>query len=226
MTMDQMIKHKIYLNLLAITRRSMPGSLVQDSFLQLEIPLANNTNVYKFGVNSTDTRPPQRASETRLNNNDAFCITQIGLYIKNEDPAKPGSGTLQSYPNISVFPDEALNLANADLEAVFNSQLSIKVGDTVFANGIDMRPTRTVRTTQQTSATNESEQLGDDGQIPNEPVMTLDGSKKNDVAVTIANWAGQLIQYSAGHGTNVYLVLKFWGFLITNGSGLGLLNYQ
>lgn len=232
--MEGILNHRIYQNILARINEArarnanaFSAALVQPGYLQLEIALAQGKNIYQFGVNQTDTLPQQRPSEIRLNNNDAFVITETALFYKNENPNNAGQGHLASYINSTEFPAEANYFSPTDLDAAgFNSYLSIKVGDVVFTNNEDMRPSRYVRTTQQNAADNYSEQLGFDGYFQQEPIVTLDGSKKNQLALTLPNWAGQLIQYSANHATQIYAVLKFRGFLITNGSGLGVLNYQ
>ena len=200
------------------------GKLVQPSFLQLEIALQNGKTNYQFGVSTTDQSPSMRASERRLNQNDAFVICYRGLFLKKEDASKPGSAVLQTYPNPTVFPDAPNEVNTADLEAVFNSFLSVKVGDTVFAEAIDMGLSRVVNTTVQSDATKIplSERKGMDGYIAQTPIITLDGGKKNQLILNIPTWAGQLIQYSSA-ATRNYVVLKLEGFLITDGSGVGSL---
>lgn len=209
--------------------------LVQPAFLQLELLAQSGKAQYAFALLQNNSNPAQRNSEIRLNQNDAFVALKTGFFLKSEDPAKPGQGLLTSYGSPAIFPSVASYVSNTDVDALFNSFLSVKVGDTVFAQNIDLRQCRNVRTSQKvTAAANQNgiafdEQLGWDGFTDNEPIVTFDGGKKNDVIVTVPTYPGQLVQVNNG-GTagvaSIYLVLKFWGFLVTNGSGIGQINNQ
>lgn len=228
---DVAFEHSIFKSI-----KTMPGikdKLVQPSYLQLELLAQSGKAQYSFALLQNNSNPAQRNSEIRLNQNDAFVALKVGLFLKSEDPAKPGQGLLTSYGSPAIFPTVSSYVLNQDVDALFNSNLSIKVGDTVFAQNIDMRPCRNVRTSQKvTAGTNQNgvaydEQTGWDGLIDNEPIITFDGGKKNDVILTVPSYPGQLVQVQNG-GTNgtasIYLVLKFWGFLVTNGSGIGQVN--
>lgn len=212
--MDTLRQNAIYKGTVA----RFNGKLVQPSFLQSEVALQNGKAAYPFAINQNNGVSLAN-SEKRLNQNDAFVASHLGIFIKKEDSAKRGSGVLQTYPNSSYLgADEATYFAFADMEAIWNSYLNVKVGDVVFGEAIDMRNCRSVRTTQQTSATTKSEQLSFDGYIPVEPIITFDGANKNELVLNIANWAGQLIQNStANAGATIYVVLKAFGFLVTGG---------
>lgn len=228
---DVAFEHSVFKSI-----RSKPGygnKLVQPSYLQLELLTQSGNPQYAFALLQNISNPAQRNSEIRLNQNDAFVALKVGLYLKSEDPAKPGSGLLTSYGSPAIFPTVSSYVSNADVDALFNSFLYAKVDDTVFLQNMDMRPSRNVRTSQKvTAGTNQNgiaydEQLGDDGMIDIEPIVTFDGGKKNDVILNAPKYPGQLVQVNNGGtaGTaSIYLVLKFWGFLVTGGSGIGQIN--
>lgn len=197
------------------------GAVVQEGYLQLETVLASG--VLRFAVLETDADISRRKTELRLNQNDAFVITHIGIFLKKEDSAKAGAGVLQTYPNIQVFPDVATQVANADLIAFWNSRLNIKVGDREWTKGLDMSKSLFIPQSQQASATTYSQRDIVDGMFPIEPIVTLEGQDAIDISLTIPSWSGQLIQLStAGAGVTIYAVLKAHGFLIRNGSGLSV----
>ena len=224
-------EHSVYKNIKS--RKDYGDKIVQPSFLQLELLAQSGKRQYAFALLQQTSNPAQRASEIRLNQNDAFVALKSGLFLKSEDPAKPGSGLLTSYGSPALFPSVATYVSNADVDALFNSNLYSKVGDTVYLQNMDMRPCRNVRTSQKvTAAANQNgiaydEQYGFDGLIDVEPIITFDGGSKNDVVLNVPNYPGQLVQVQNGGtaGTaSIYLVLKFWGFLVTNGSGIGQIN--
>lgn len=224
-------EHGIFKNI--IGRPGYGTKLVQPSVLQLEVLAQSGNAAYAFALLQQQSNPVQRNSEIRLNQNDAFVAYKAGLYLKSEDPAKPGSGLLCSYGSPAIFPTVSSYVTNGDVDALFNSNLYVKVGDKVYLQNMDMRPCRNVRTAQKvTAASNQNgiaydEQLGFDGLIDVEPILTFDGGKKNDVILNVPKYPGQLVQVQNG-GTNgtasIYLVLKFFGFLVTDGSGIGQVN--
>ena len=212
---DQFQLHQIYQNLVHTLQAKGKTNPPQPSFLQSELLASSNQGSYIFPINQTDSGVI-RSSERRLNVNDSFVCVAVGLYLKSEDPAKPGSAVNWAYPNATTFAAEAGNLATADLEAFFNSRLRIKVGDRVFIEAQDMSLGRVTNTTAAT------ERDGTDGLNIAEPVITFDGSDKNEVTLTVPVWSGQQQQYVTA--TNrVYVVLKFWGFLVT---GVSKLNFN
>lgn len=192
------------------------------SFIQVDYQLASNNPRYSFPLTKNTA---SRTSERRLDINDAFAITHIGLFLKREDSAKPGKGVLQTYPNNTVFALEALNLDPDDLEAIYNGTLSIKVGEKTWVDAMSTTVFRSIRTTQQASASTKSEQVTLDGFVEAEPYITLDGSEQNEIVLNIPSYAGMLLQNSTGGaGQTVYVVLKCYGFLIKGGSGLSKVN--
>lgn len=210
---DQFQLHQIYTNLVnSLKNKGHKGSMPQMSYLQSEIQANSNQGSYIFTINQNESGLI-RNSERRLNANDSFVCVGIGLYLKKEDPAKAGSAVPWAYPNSTVFSAEAGNLATNDLEAFFNSRLRVKVGDRVFIEAQDMSLSRTVRTTAGT------ERDGTDGLTINEPIITFDGSDKNEITLSVPVWGGQQQQYVTAT-ERVYVVLKLWGFLITNVSKL------
>lgn len=192
-----------------------PFPLTQGGFLQVEQQLVTGQNQYSFNINK-NTGGTIRTTETKLDQNDAFVAILTGIFLKKEDPAKAGSAVLHSYANATVFTAEAGNLVIADLEAVFNSKLAIKVGDKVFSRAIDTQLSRVVRTTAAT------ERFGDDGFFHNTPIITFDGGETNEITLTMPTWAGQLIQYVTAP-ERMYVVLKFSGLLISGGGKMGVL---
>ena len=132
---------------------------------------------------------------------------------------------LETYPNVNAFTAEAGNVTLDHLKSIYNSQLKLKVGDKVYSEAIDMSRSFVVPTSQQTSGTTFSERRDEEGMFLLDPIVTFEGSGKNEVTLKIPSFAGQQIQHStAGAGSSIYAVIKMVGFLVTGGSGLGQVN--
>lgn len=187
------------------------GVIIQPSYIQLEVALALNKTNYSFILNQNGGGVP-RNSERRINQNDLFVATDMALRLKQEDSNKAGQEVLQAYANATAIAPEPSQVTQKDVDAVFNSSLSVKVGDTVYGEAIDLSPCRVVGTTAQSSSSTRSELHSMEGVLSLEPFITFDGSKKNDLQLNL-QYAG-LIQ-SASPTLTVYAVLKFWGFLVT-----------
>lgn len=190
--------------------------IIQPGFLSVDLQLQSGKGTYPVYVNANNQGAANRTCNILLNQNDNFCITHIGLFLKQESALTPGKAALQCYPNATVFgADEAGYYLFADMESLYNSNLTVKVGNTTFGQNIDLNGCRVVRTTLQTSATNKSERDQFDGYVETEPYITLDGFDKNDITFNPSTYPGQLIQLStAGTGNTNYAVIRFFGFLV------------
>lgn len=197
------------------------GKGAQPSFLRLEQLADNSKGRYTFPVKkSTGTVIP---TEVRIDENDMFVATHVRLRIKQEDPAKPGSAMYQSYGNQTAIPVVALEVVAADVESHWNSKLNIVVDATEKLKAFDMGLSRVVPATQQSAATNRSEQHEFDGYVPLNGAYFLSGSKNNEINLDTPAYAGKLTQNVAG-ALRIYLALEFYGFLVPGGSGLGDVN--
>jgi hypothetical protein len=105
------------------------GVRITPTSIRLEQALVNNSGTYTFNpVASQRFNRPQKGVALT----DHFVAHSLGLYILIEDPAKPGSGDLRTYP------------VNEGQEAIYNGVTSIKIGNTTFVDEMDNRRFRTV----------------------------------------------------------------------------------
>lgn len=160
--------------------------------------------------------------DRKLDQNDSFVITDLGFYLLCEDPTKPGTGLLQTYPNNQVFAAEANNVTPAHLNVFYNGSYKIKVKETVYEEAFPLNKMLCVRTTQQASASTFSERFGKDGTAELTPDITLNGSEKNEITLNVPTFQGIQIQYVTA-ATRIYAVFYAYGFLISGGSRLGVL---
>lgn len=198
------------------------GIIVQPGFIRSEVLLATGTNRYDFNVlknNNTDL-----VTESKIDPNDSFIVSKLGIYILPFDTTSPlglGAGVLQTYPNASAFATAITNgVTQGSLEAVYNGKLYVAVQNTIYLPAWDVQRCRVVRTTLQTSATNYSERLPDDGLDDPGMIITLNGDAKTVVSLTIPTWAGQVLTPAAGT-QSVKAIFYARGYTLSGGSNQG-----
>lgn len=147
---------------------------------------------YDFDVleNQTQTLQPD---EIRLNINDEFIVTHLGVYLygtwttADSTGAKIGSGN-------QLLTATPLNLDGATIVSknLYSGQLKIAVNNIVYLEKWDTRKHEVVSRTQfasQLAATNvatmANNNFEDDAMIAFEPMLTLSGAKKNDISIRL-----------------------------------------
>lgn len=203
-------KQSVYAKL----RSQFPASVypvIEDSILKMEAVLVNGQNEYRFNHKISDNQSP---TEIRLAEQDLFKIIDVGIFLQSEDDTAPSCSVLQTYPNPIVFPDEAGFVINKHLEHIYNGKLGVKVGDTVYSNGRLVNDCRVVRTAQQTSGANASENLTGDGFFPMQPQFAIKGREKVDFVLKVpASVLHKIQTASATKRNKVVLVLR--GFTVS-----------
>lgn len=187
-----------------------PSSLVTGT------ALVNGSNQITFLVNKGEKTA--LSYENLIDKTDAFAITHFGMMITNEIVASPGKAPLVTYGNIIQFPASDTGLVAADLEQLYNAQLNIQVGQSVVLQAFPTHNFRAVRTTQQSAATNFSEQLQADGFSVADPMFILDGSQKNQVTVNRPAYAGEGVQLTTTTTKIVKAIFFCQGYVIAGGA--------
>jgi hypothetical protein len=204
-----------------VANKNIAADKVQPSFLRIAVLADPSKSQYDFNVRKDVGT--SLVHDQKLDQNDAFVVTKLGMMLLGETPANPGTGLLQTYPNNIVFAAEAGNVTPAHLNIFYNGKYKIKVDDRVYAESIPTNPMLTVRTTQQSAAGNFSERFTDDGTVELTPDITLNGSKKNEITLTVPTFAGLQIQYAVAT-TRIYAVFYAKGFLVIGGSDVGTIS--
>lgn len=192
------------------------GKNMTPGFLRLEQEIVNSKNSFTFvtfGGDSASVYPTER----RLDRNDAFVATEVGLFILRQDITNGKTNAeLHSYVNLTTFV-AAAGFVPADLKAIFNGHLSIEIGRVKKMVAFDTNRFYHAPETQQTGATNYDQKNGHDGFVKLTPQIVIDGAGTNELAVTFpsyAGWSGA----SVTAGTQHRLCLYFRGLLVTGGS--------
>lgn len=209
-------------------RRKAPNNIITPSYIRMEKLLSSGQGVYSFDMGQGVNSP--RVTENRLNLNDAFMATHLGIYLLCANADLPGMKPLTTYPNNKQFPAEEDNVNPQHLEAFYNGYLTVKVGDVVYAESMATRKFRLVPTTQQDksvppadgSAYNLSGEKGLDGLMPLTPQFTFQGQAKNVLELHIPANSTQEVQYKTSTD-RIYVVWYMEGYLVTGGSLLGSL---
>ncbi len=193
------------------------GKAMTPGFLRLEQEIVNSKNSFSFVTYGGDAASVY-ATERRLDRNDAFIATEVGLFIIRQDVANNKTNAeLNSYVNLTTFAASA-GFVPADLKAIFNGSLSVEINRVKKMVAFDTYRFLENPFTQQTGATNyDSKQGKKTGFVKLTPQIVLDGSGTNDLTVTFPaynGWAGA----SVTAGTQHRLVLYLRGLLVTGGS--------
>ena len=201
---------------------SFQGQITQ-SYLRMENDTVDGQGSYIYDIRSA--KGNATATEFLLNENDSFHASYVALFLGVRPAANPAAAVLQTYPNQVVFADEtAANPAGTfdpnHLEAFYNGRMQLKVGDTTFIPGLDLRNSRHVPNNQQTSASTKSQQDAKNGLISLHPPFTLSGKDNNELSIIIPAANGLKVQYTtAAHaGLRVFSCLYLIGYRITGGA--------
>lgn len=190
------------------------GKNMTQGYLRLEATITGNNNKLSFKTydgDGTSVYPTER----RLDRNDAFIADKVAIFLLKQDIAnRKTNGRLHTYPNVTEFGATAA----ADLESIYNGELSVTIGRVKKLVGFDLRRMLYVPQTLQSAAGNRDSYCGQKGGFAKlTPQLVLDGSGTNEIEInypTFAGWAG----YSAVAGTEHRIVLIFRGLLVTDGS--------
>lgn len=197
---------------------SLGQAVLSQSYLRLEVGLSTSITNYQFPVLVNDVSSSNTTSfntEQRLNLQDAFVCSSIGLFF-----CKPSSSTatnfqLVTYPNAQIF--TTANTATS-LFNWYNSSLTLTVNNRQIVPAYDLYRHYSVPQTQQqtapyyaanTEAFKDQQSGADSAFYPIEPAWVLVGSKQNTLQV-------QLPSAMAAVETNSRAVLILRGHLAQN----------
>ena len=178
------------------------------STLILSKPLSASQTTYSFDVLETQNSTLV-GTETRLNLNDEFIITSLGIYLQ---ATVTNAAATTSYGTkwFAYVPSQA-NAGAGVLQPVYNGNLQIAVNNVVYLDKFDTGKSQCVPRTQDapfttpSNATIGSTNYAKDGMVSIEPMLTLSGAKKNNVIINLASAATPVsITVAANTGSNVY----------------------
>lgn len=194
--------------------KEYPNSVIAKHYIRMEAYLVNGKTEYEFFHRLLGTEAP---TEQKLNDTDAFKLTDIGIFLSKESTTVAGISELFTFPNPLALPDELGALQTTHLESIYNGKFVAKVGDTTYIPGMYVGDCRVVNTAQQSHATNNrSEKHPGDGFIPQTPQYLLLGRENNSLKLVVPADSAQKVASAfgtTGYKTKVVCILR--GFIIT-----------
>lgn len=159
------------------------------SSLFLTKPINNTVTTYNFDVLETQTQTLQN-DEIRLNLNDEFNITSIGLYLVGT--FQDVEGTLSKNTKLFTYAPYNLSVPNATrIQNFWAGTFKIAINNIVYMEKWDTARHEHVTRTQNAdfispnSASISSQSLAKDSMFDLSNIITLSGAKKNDLTITL-----------------------------------------
>jgi hypothetical protein len=164
-------------------------AVLSQSFLRFEANITSNVTQYVMDVLVNDNLNPNFVTQNKLNLQDSFICSEIGIFVAIPQGATVAEGKvdLYSFPDPSVFTAGA----NTALMALYNGYMSLTVNQRVVVPSWDIYRHYYAPIIQNgftpTGATNpeNSNDWSKDGFTTVEPNMVFVGSKKNELKINI-----------------------------------------
>lgn len=183
------------------------GLMATPGYLRIEKLIVGGQNRYQFSILKDSNS--DSITERKLDRNDKFTITELGIFLMKRSSSTKGIEVLQTYPNATVFAASTGVLNPAHLEAIYNGNLSLSVASTKFIEGMDLNRFRMVPQLIQSASAANSQRSERDGFTKLTPQVTINGDVKTSFDIEVPTFAGMEV------GTDCYLVLIARGFQIT-----------
>jgi hypothetical protein len=164
-------------------------SILTQGYLRLEQPmLVGQTNIL-FPILVNQSTGGQFNTEQRLNLQDAFVASELGVFLWAPSSATATNVPLFSYPNTTEFAGAGVAAA---AETVYHSYLTLSVNKQVIVPFWDIWRSRLTNQTQQALAiapgTIQDQLSGkDDVFYPTEPNWVIIGSRSNILTMVMPN---------------------------------------
>lgn len=182
-----------YNNVLDVFQRAFPDMDVANAFqftqttLRLEQPLVANQNQYRFPVivNEVSANGLIFNTEIRLNMQDTFVPTSVGLYL-----ATPGSNTATNFRLFSNPNQQQFGVNAVAYRSLYNGVMNISINNYRFVQNWSLHKFNQYPQTQQTAAFgagSPEDQLDISAcQWPVQPFVLFGGAQKIDISFNLA----------------------------------------
>jgi hypothetical protein len=163
-------------------------AILTQGYLRFEQNMVVGQTNIVFPILVNQSTGGQFNTEQRLNLQDAFVTSELGVFLNTPSSATATDVALRSYPNPTVF---AANAVSA--ETIYHSYLTLAINKQVIVPFWDVYRSRLVNQTQQTvtpiaAAVVEDQLSGrDDVFYPTEPNWVLIGSRTNILQLVMPN---------------------------------------
>ena len=161
------------------------------SSLFLTKDINSQVTTYNFDVLETQTQTLQ-PDEIRLNINDEFIITTLGMYLVAETTyTNAETGIVKKGTKLLTYAPFENKGTVVGLQNFYAGALQISVNNIVYLDKYDVRKHEFLPRTQfanfitPNQATLPSNDYSKNAMFPMEPLLTLSGAKKNNITLTI-----------------------------------------
>jgi hypothetical protein len=176
----------VYDNAVRLLRQAFPNQDVSrfkttQGTLRLELALSTALTNYQFQI-LNQTTGAQFNTEIRLNLQDSFVISSMGIFIAKPSGSTDTTFELDTYANATKYTNAAA------MNAIYNGQLQCKINNDVVIPAWDLQRHFYRPQTQLTGATNspqDQKRLAEDSFYPVEPNVIAIGSKNTQFSVVL-----------------------------------------
>jgi len=194
---------------------SVGQAVLSQSYIRSEVAMSTSTTQYNVPilVNSANAAGgTSYATNQLLNLQDAFVVSEIGVFVAIPASSTTTAFPLYTYPNASAFSTTG---AAAALYNLYNGNMSITVNNRQIVPAWDLYRHLNAPQTQQgaasTATTIDQNDASSFGYYPCEPNIVLVGSKNNQVTLNLPAAIGTLQASTAPR-----IVVIFRGILAQN----------
>lgn len=161
---------------------SSASAVLSQSYLRFEAPLSTGTTNYKFDVLVNESVNPSYTTQFKLNLQDAFVASEIGIFVAKPSSATDTTFQLCTYPNSVIFSGAGTAAA---LYTLYQGNLQLLVNQRQILTGWDAYRHYSVPQTQDSATTIDQQDGSASGFFPVEPNIVFVGSKKNDLTLNL-----------------------------------------
>lgn len=163
------------------------------SSIYLTKPINPNVTTYSFDVLETQTATLQN-DELRVNINDEFYLTTLGLYLVATAVTRGEVGTDFSSEILLTYAPIENSALLVSVEDFYRGSLQLSVNNVVYLDKWDTAKHKFVPRTQftnfslgQLQASIPSLEYSKNAMFPIEPILQISGAKKNTIQVVLPN---------------------------------------
>jgi hypothetical protein len=202
---------------------------VQEGYLRIGQQLTNSQMQYSFNPLVVGN---EAVTDVKLDKNDIFAVTRIGLFLSNRTLANPGNEQLLTFPAGSSTSGAPAGLYQTgvninDLYCIYNGFLNIVVNTVQIYDKLDTMRFLYVPNTQSNSQTGinatpaysynfANEREYNKVFYPLKNLLELSGAGQNQISLNIPGYTGMGIQGTTTTTTANFVSLYFDGFLVKN----------
>ena len=189
-------------------------AVLSQSYIRSEVAMSTSTTSYHVPVLINDTQNGSSfATESRLQLQDAFVVSKIGLYVAIPATSTTTAFQYYTYPNAQAFTTAGAATA---LYNLYNGSMSISINNRTIVPQWDLYKHLYVPQTQQATSTGTNTAIDQNdasefGYYPVEPNIVLVGSKNNQISLNLPAAIGTLQAATAPR-----IIVIFSGILAQN----------